>query len=68
MKKALIQPNTIDPDTGKSYNRVCQIVEQGEEFEVAKPLYWVDCANTVEADKHEYKDKKFSIKTGEGLE
>lgn len=46
--KALISPN--EPvETGY---RVAQVEEQA--FEVAPPLFWVDCANYVKADQYWY--------------
>lgn len=40
MKKALINPNTDN-------FLVCEVAE--ESFEVAPPLFWVDCADEVTA-------------------
>ena len=42
--KALINPNEIK-ETGY---RVCQVEEI--EFEVAQPLFWIDCPNDLIAD------------------
>lgn len=36
--------------------RICQIVKPGEEFEVAKPLKWVDVANDTVVDRDIYKN------------
>jgi hypothetical protein len=51
MKKALI--STIEPrehfDGSKGY-RVAQVESIGNEFPVAKDLYWLDCEDDVVAD------------------
>lgn len=48
MKKALISPN--EPvDTGY---RIAEVSEQW--FEVAPPLFWVDCSDDVVADQFWY--------------
>lgn len=46
--KALIDPNEII-STNKI--RVCQVVEDGQEFVVAQPLYWATCPNDCLADQ-----------------
>lgn len=46
--KALINPNEII-STNKI--RICQVVEDGQEFIVAQPLYWTDCPNDCLADQ-----------------
>lgn len=70
MKKALISPmesptqyisgwttdiphEAILTSIENSY-RVVQVVNTGDEFEVANPLFWVDCADDVMADKFYY--------------
>ena len=54
--KALISP--IEPrETGY---RVAQVEQQ--EFEVASPLFWVDCANNVVADQFWYDPSDQTIK------
>lgn len=54
--KALISPN--EPcETGY---RVAEVHPEG--FEVAEPLFWVDCANDVVADKFWYDKQDQSIK------
>lgn len=54
--KALISPN--EPrETGY---RVAQVEQQ--EFEVASPLFWVDCANNVVADQFWYDPSDQTIK------
>jgi len=39
--------------------RVCEVAEN--EFEVALPLFWVDCNNDVTADSHYYDETTQSI-------
>lgn len=54
MKKALISPNEV------SYNyegiilgtRVAQVSDYS--FEVAPPLFWIDCDDDIDADKYYY--------------
>jgi hypothetical protein len=49
-KEALISP--IEPrETGY---RVAQVVDQYQTFEVGQPLFWVECADDVVADKFWY--------------
>ena len=48
MKKALISPIEI-AHTG---HRVAQVEPIGQEFEVAEPLYWLDCPDEVTAEHH----------------
>jgi hypothetical protein len=50
MKKALISPN--EPFSN-GYN-VCQVEDQ--EFEVALPLFWIDCNDEVKANGTFYFD------------
>jgi len=52
----LISPNEIR-NTGY---RVAQV--EKEEFEVAEPLFWVDCDNTVKADLFWYDPADQTIK------
>jgi hypothetical protein len=48
MKKALISPN--EPrETGYRVAEVCAVV-----FQVAPPLFWVNCADDVVADEYWY--------------
>jgi hypothetical protein len=51
MKKALICPNEpvnfFDEKTGY---RIAQTEQSENIFDVAEPLYWVDCADEVVAD------------------
>lgn len=46
MKKALISP-VEKRDNGY---RIVQVVESDQEFEIASPLFWMDCADNIEAD------------------
>ena len=41
-------------------NRVCEVKEN--EFEVAPPMHWVDCANDVTADNYYYDTTDSTIK------
>jgi len=53
--KALISPNetTVNPNTGEAIGaRVCDIVDVV--FEVAQPLFWVDCPDGVSGGTHFY--------------
>ena len=53
--KALISPNetTVNPNTGEVLGaRVCDIVDVV--FEVAQPLFWVDCPDGVSGSTHFY--------------
>jgi len=54
--KALISP--IEPT--KNGYRVAQVVDA--EFEVAEPLFWVDCADTDKADHCWYDPADQTIK------
>jgi hypothetical protein len=45
--KALVSPTTVI-STNKI--RVCQVIENEQEFEVALPLYWVDCPDDCKPD------------------
>ena len=56
MKKALICPSGVN----EHGYRVAQ-VEQ-ETFEVAEPLFWVDCADDVEQDKFFFDPQDNTIK------
>ena len=53
MKKALISPLEIayDYEGNAIGERVAQVVNDGETFPVADPLYWKDCADDVVADQ-----------------
>jgi hypothetical protein len=53
MKKALISPLELvfDDEGNVIGERVAQIVNDGETFPVAEPLYWKDCADDVVADE-----------------
>jgi len=51
----------ISPQEPKEYGyRVAQIEEQ--EFEVAEPLFWVDCADTYKANECWYDPSDQTIK------
>ena len=54
--KALISPQELK-ETGY---RVAQVEEK--EFEVAQPLFWVDCADTEKADQCWYDPNDKTIK------
>lgn len=52
MKKALISPLELIYFEGNIIGeRVAQVVNNGETFPVADPLYWKDCADDVVADQ-----------------
>lgn len=58
--KALISPNepVFNPNTGEQIGvRVCEI--QSQEFEIAPPLFWVDCNESVVADQYCYNNELF---------
>ena len=60
---ALISPNekVIDPNTGLVVGeRVAEV--SASQFEVASPLFWVDCADTVTADWFYYDPADQQIK------
>jgi hypothetical protein len=42
--------------------RICEVAEN--EFEVASPLFWIDCNNDITADSHYYDEisKSFVVK------
>ena len=56
MKEALISPQ----EPRKTGYRVAQVEQQ--EFEVAPPLFWVDCADDVVADQFWYDPVDQTIK------
>ncbi len=63
-------PNT-DPTVSAKYlpvytpiensARVAEVVPQGGQFEVAAPLFWTSCADTVVADQWYYNTVTFQI-------
>jgi len=61
MKKALIDPNepVIDPINFPQVlgSRVCEV--QDTEFQVAAPLFWVDCADNITSMGFAYNDGVF---------
>lgn len=50
MRKALISPNELV----ESGYRVAEVIDVA--FEVAEPLFWVDCADNVVADQFYFTD------------
>lgn len=58
MKEALIAPN----QTAETGYRVAEVVNQGQTFEVAQPLFWTDCADNVLADEFWYDPTDQTIK------
>ena len=54
--KALISPN----ENKQLGFRIAQVEQQ--EFEVAEPLFWVDCDDTVKADQFWYDPADQTIK------
>lgn len=50
MRRALISP------AEKRYDgyRVCQVVDIGQDFPIASPLFWTDCNDDVMADAYWY--------------
>ena len=49
--KALISP--------QQDNLVVQVVENNNVFEVALPLYWVDCTNLIKPYEYKYENNEF---------
>ena len=63
MKKALISPNekTSDPNNGNILGiRIAQVSD--ESFEVALPLYWIDCSDDIQADFYYFDETDNTIK------
>ena len=76
MKKALISPNEIVlsvtgwvdhagmlfPEESQVVNacRIAQVADS--EFEVAAPLFWIDCENNVTSDTHYYDTAENAVK------
>jgi hypothetical protein len=58
--KALISPKEIvynyDNSTGA---RIAQVDENG--FDIAEPLFWVTCNNSIVADKYYYSNGQIQI-------
>jgi len=50
MKEALISPS----EPRESGYRVAEVVDEGQTFEVALPLFWTPCADNVVADQFWY--------------
>lgn len=64
MKSALVSPSEHVFDHASKLKigvRVCQVEEKGSEFEVGGDLYWMDCDDEVEADKHHLSDATGNI-------
>jgi hypothetical protein len=58
--KILISPNekVFDPNTNEELGmRCCDMHEAG--FEIAPPLYWVDCPEDVNSSSHYYDGEQF---------
>lgn len=73
MKKALISPNenpiqyivswNNNMPIYETYPNSCRVAEVcSSEFEVAAPLFWVDCADDVVADQFYYDTSDQTIK------
>jgi hypothetical protein len=63
MKKALISPNekTNNPNNGNILGiRIAQVSD--EAFEVALPLYWIDCSDDTQADFYYFDETDNTIK------
>lgn len=56
MKKALISPQEL-VETGV---RIAQV--ENQEFDVATPLYWIDCDDSITAENHFYDESNKEIK------
>lgn len=48
--------------TIENCQRVAQVVTDNKVFEVALPLYWVDCPDNCAADYWYYKDSQVQLK------
>ena len=72
MKKALISP--IETRADLDGNEGCRVAFVGdEEFDVAPPLFWIDCSDEVRADKWVYvggtlKNIEIEIEIDEGIQ
>ena len=58
MKRALISPQEVN----KYGQRIAQIEEVGDDFEVCTPLYWMDCEDDVTVNHHYFDVKDNTIK------
>lgn len=58
MKKALICPN----ESVTNGYRIAQVEPAENIFDVAEPMYWIDCDNAVVADLWYYDTKDRTIK------
>jgi len=66
--------NWVEPDNGSTprweptYSevtnciRVAEVKPDNEVFEVALPLYWVDCSNECNPNDYYFKDNQISLK------
>jgi hypothetical protein len=58
--KALISPNEVVKDPTIQNNspiigkRVVQVVEDGQEFPVGEPLFWIECLSTTNPGRSYY--------------
>jgi hypothetical protein len=58
--KALISPNEVVKDPTIQNNppiigkRVVQVVEDGQEFPVGEPLFWIECLTTTNPGRSYY--------------
>ena len=53
MKKALISPNEVVTNfDGSTGQRVAQVEDDANTFDVASPLYWTDCVDECVADQY----------------
>jgi hypothetical protein len=58
--KALISPNELVKDPTVKENppvigkRVVQVVEEGQEFPVGEPLFWIDCLSNTNPGRSYY--------------
>jgi|688.fasta_scaffold85799_3 hypothetical protein len=58
--KALISPNEVVRDPTIQNNspiigkRVVQVVEDGQEFPVGEPLFWIECLTTTNPGRSYY--------------
>jgi len=50
--KALISPNEVVRDP--TIQRVVQVVEDGQEFPVGEPLFWIECLTTTNPGRSYY--------------
>ena len=58
-KKALVSSIETAGNPANPGQRVLEVVNPGEEFEVHSDLQWLDCGDTVESYVYWYKDGAF---------